>query len=384
MLHGTAADALRPYTPKKMRSIALEKTGLWKVLDFGERWNLRDIFRHKTRSCMTLFGVAGCMILILAALGMQDTMNEFMDSFYEKAIRYELRINLDSETVTNDEARRIAEKYAADTCAASSVQVNGESYALEVYSIKNDTLRFIGEKDGFTALPDEGALICERIAKDHWLEVGDSFSFSPFGTSESYNVKVAGLVRSLSESIALSEEAAEKLGLEYRINTLYSKQTEIEPSESILNTQTKKSIIDSFDTFMKIMTVMIWLLIIAAAVLGVVVLYDLGVMSYTERFREMATLKVIGFKDKKIGKLLIGQNMLLTVAGIIIGIPAALGVLKFLIVKLAKEYELRISVSTFSFIISIALVFGVSLAVGLRIARKNKKIDMVEALKAQE
>jgi len=384
MLSGTAADALRPYTPKKMRSIALEKTGLWKVLRFGERWNLRDIFRHKTRSAMTLFGVAGCTILILAALGMQDTMNEFMTSFYDKAMRYELRINLDSENVANDEAREIAEKYAADTCAVSSVQVNGESYALEVYSIENDTLRFIGESNEFTELPDDGALICERIAKDHGLKVGDSFIFSPFGASESYSVKVSGIVRSLSESIALSEEAADKLGLEYRINTLYSKQTEIEPSESILNTQTKKSIIDSFDTFMKIMHVMIWLLIIAAAVLGVVVLYDLGVMSYTERFREMATLKVIGFKDRKIGKLLIGQNMLLTVAGIIIGIPAAMGVLKFLIVKLAKEYELRISVSTLSFVISIALVFGVSLIVGLMIARKNKRIDMVEALKAQE
>lgn len=384
MLHGTAADALRPYTPKKMRSIALEKTGLWKVLRFGERWNLRDIFRHKTRSTMTLFGVAGCTILILAALGMQDTMNEFMNSFYEKAIRYELRINLDSENVTNDEAREIAEKYAADTCAVSSVQVNGESYALEIYSIENDTLRFIGENNEFTVLPGEGALICERIAKDHGLKVGDSFNFSPFGASKSYTVRVSGIVRSLSESIVLSEKSAASLGIEYRINTLFSKQTEIAPSESILNTQTKKSIIDSFDTFMKIMHVMIWLLIIAAAVLGVVVLYDLGVMSYVERFREMATLKVIGFKDKKIGGLLIWQNMLLTVVGIILGIPAALGVLKFLVVNLAKEYELRIRVSTLSFIISIALVLGVSLIVALMIARKNKKIDMVEALKAQE
>lgn len=384
MLAGTAADALRPYTPKKMRSIALEKTGLWKVLNFGERWNLRDIFRHKTRSAMTLFGVAGCTILILAALGMQDTMNEFMDSFYDKAMRYEMRINLDPETVTNERAREIAENYSADTCFVSSVQLNGEAYALEVYCIENDTIRFLGENNEFTALPDDGALICERIAKKQGFEVGDSFTFSPFGTSESYTARVSGIMRSLNESIVLSEKSAESLGMEYRINTLYSKQTEIAPSESILNTQTKKSIIDSFDTFMKIMTVMIWLLIVAAAVLGVVVLYDLGVMSYTERYREMATLKVIGFKDGRIGNLLIGQNMLLTVAGIIIGIPAALGVLKFLIVNLAKEYELRISVSTLSFIISTALVFGVSLAVGLMIARKNRKIDMVEALKAQE
>ncbi len=384
MLYGTAADALRPYTPKKMRSIALEKTGLWKVLNFGERWNLRDIFRHKTRSAMTLFGVAGCTVLILAALGMQDTMNEFVDSFYDKAIRYELRINLDSEKVDNGEARKIAEGCSADTCAQMSVQLNGESFALEVYSIKNDTLRFIGEDNEFAALPAEGAFICERIAKKQGLKTGDSFTFSPFGSSESYTCKVSGIVRSLTESIVLSEESAEKLKLEYKINTLYSKQTEIEPSESILNTQTKKSIIDSFDTFMKIMHVMIWLLIIAAAVLGVVVLYDLGVMSYTERFREMATLKVIGFKDRKIGRLLIGQNMLLTAVGIILGIPAALGVLKFLIVNLAKEYELRINVSALSFIISIALVLGVSLIVALMIARKNKKIDMVEALKAQE
>lgn len=118
--------------------------------------------------------------------------------------------------------------------------------------------------------------------------------------------------------------------------------------------------------------------------LGIVVLYNLGVMSYVERSRELATLKVLGFRDKHIGKLLISQNIWLTVIGVLIGIPAGLGVLKVLVAALVSEYELSLSLSLATFVISIALTFGVSLFVGLMVTRKNKKIDMVEALKGAE
>ena len=125
-------------------------------------------------------------------------------------------------------------------------------------------------------------------------------------------------------------------------------------------------------------------LIVAAIVLGVVVLYNLGVMSYTERYREMATLKVVGFKDKKIAKLLIGQNMWVTVAGIVLGLPLAAGTLTYLVKELASEYEMRVVMGPVTFIVSILTTFGVSLLVSLMVARKNKKIDMVEALKGAE
>lgn len=118
--------------------------------------------------------------------------------------------------------------------------------------------------------------------------------------------------------------------------------------------------------------------------LGVVVLYNLGVMSYTERYREMATLKVVGFKDKKIGKLLIGQNMFLSIAGVILGVPAGIGTLDYMLTALAGEYEMNLHISAKSIIISIALTFSMSLLVSLMVARKNKKIDMVEALKGAE
>ena len=121
-----------------------------------------------------------------------------------------------------------------------------------------------------------------------------------------------------------------------------------------------------------------------AILLGAVVLYNFGIMSYTERYREMATLKVVGFKDKKIGRLLIDQNMWLSPTGVVIGIPLGILTLDYLLKALAGEYEMSLTVSAVAYIISVMLTFGMSLPVRLMVARKNKKIDMVEALKGAE
>ena len=121
-----------------------------------------------------------------------------------------------------------------------------------------------------------------------------------------------------------------------------------------------------------------------AILLGAVVLYNFGIMSYTERYREMATLKVVGFKDKKIGRLLIDQNMWLSLTGVVIGIPLGILTLDYLLKALAGEYEMSLTVSAVAYIISVMLTFGMSLPVSLLVARKNKKIDMVEALKGAE
>ena len=125
-------------------------------------------------------------------------------------------------------------------------------------------------------------------------------------------------------------------------------------------------------------------LVLAAVVLGLVVLYNLGTMSYTERYRELATLKVVGFRDKQIGKLLISQNIWLTVIGILIGLPAGVGVLAYLLTALGSEYEMKMTVGALTYCVSILLTFGVSFLVNFFIARKNRKIDMVEALKGRE
>lgn len=141
---------------------------------------------------------------------------------------------------------------------------------------------------------------------------------------------------------------------------------------------------DTYDSFMEIMNLMVWLFVVAAIVLGIVVLYNLGVMSYLERHRELATLKVLGFRDKHIGKLLISQNIWLTVLGVLIGLPGGVAVLYVLITSLVSEYELCLTLGALTYSVSILVTFGVSLMVGLMVAKKNKKIDMVEALKGAE
>ena len=152
----------------------------------------------------------------------------------------------------------------------------------------------------------------------------------------------------------------------------------------ITGKQNKQTIMDSYNTFMDLMNITIVLLVLAAIVLGIVVLYNLGIMSYMECRRELATLKILGFRNHHIGKLLICQNIWMTVIGVLLGIPAGIGVLHILIVSLASEYELNLSVRFSTYIFSIALTFFVSLFVSLMVAQKNKKIDMVVALKASE
>ena len=140
----------------------------------------------------------------------------------------------------------------------------------------------------------------------------------------------------------------------------------------------------SFDSFMEVMYLMIGALIAFSIILGIVVLYNLGTMSYFERYRELSTLKVVGFRDKRIGKLLISQNMWLTVLGCIIGFPTGIVLTKILMKALASEYEMKLIFGWMTFIIPIILVFGISLLVSLMISKKNKKINMVEALKVPE
>ena len=384
MLQGTAADALRPYSPKRMKHLRFEETKRFKKLGFGTKWNLRDCVRHKARSLMTLFGVIGCMVLLVGGLGMKDTMDAFLDIFYEQSINYKTRVNLDADNMTLEEGKALAASLDGDWAASRAIQIGDKGYSLEIYSISHDKVRFADEDMHIIPLTNDGAYICSRIAREYHLKAGDELSFSPYDSSEHYTVPVAGVLDSMTEGIFMTDAFADSIGIAYTADSVFTDAVEIPEDKHILNKQSKQSIMDSFDVFMDLMNKMIWLLVIAAVILGIVVLYNLGVMSYTERYREMATLKVVGFKDSKIGRLLISQNLWLTVLGILIGVPAGIGVLQYLLTALASEYELKLVLGLPTWLVSILLTFGVSLIVGLMVARKNRHIDMVAALKTAE
>ena len=384
MLRGTAADALRPYTPKAMKKSVLERIPLFAHLPFGSRWNLRDLVRHKSRSAMTLIGMIGCMVLLVGALGMQDTMNGFLDTLDHKISNYATKVNL-SDSVKMADALALAEQLEGDWEADEGINYRGDTVTLQVCGVSHDKFRFVDKNNELIRLADDGAYLCLRLRDT--AAVGDVISFSPYGSEETYQVKVAGYVRSsMVESIVLTAACAESVGVPYTVNAIYTDAdaAEIPASSLVSSVQDQKTLMESYDSFMDIMQAMVLLLIVAAVVLGIVVLYTLGVMSYVERSRELATLKVLGFRDKKIGRLLISQNIWLTVLGVLIGLPAGIAVVAVLLKALAGEYELFMVIGPMTVVFSVALTFGVSLAVGWMVARKNRHIDMVEALKIAE
>ncbi len=387
MLRGSAAEALRPLVPKKVKKVLLEKTPLWNKLSFGTKWNLRDMLRHKSRMLMSLIGVIGCMIILVGATGIKDTASEFMRSYYDGAINYRCSVYLDTSDSVSDSARnKVIQEYGEDYSATVPVEIGEKAVGLTIWSLPNDRMRFLSEKGGYVKLPQSGAFVCTRLADEFDLKKGDVVKICPFGKSDVYEVTVAGVARSLSESVMISTEYADELGIEFTPDTVYSDMAagEIALTSAIKNVRTKDELVETFDKFMEVMNKMILLFIVAGVILGVIVLYNLGSMGYTERYLEMATLKVVGFNNKKIAGLLIGQTMLITVVGVILGFPLGVLVLKWLTVALASEYEMAITLGPLTYLVSILVTAGVSFVVSLLVAGKNKKIDMVAALKAPE
>ena len=383
-LKGTAADALRPYTPKKMNRSLLERLPLMDRLGFATKWNLRDLMRHKSRFAMTLIGIVGCMILLVGGLGMRDTMAGFLDLLDNGVSHYATKVNLVEDVDPQAAAPLIAE-LDGDWESYAGISLDGDTATLDVLHNDRGLVSVIDEDNRPIELSDEGVYLCLRLADK--AKIGEEIVFSPYGEEETYRVRVVGYNRSImTESVTMTDALADRLGIPCRVSAIYTEKgvDEIPSSPLISGKQDKQQLMDSFGSFVQIMDSMVFILVIAAVILGIVVLYNLGIMSYVERSRELATLKVLGFRSRKIGRLLISQNLWLTVIGVILGLPAGVGTLQWLLTALASEYELKLMLGPLTYGVSILLTFGVSLLVGWAVARKNRKIDMVEALKIDE
>lgn len=353
-------------------------------MSFAVKWNVRDLSRHKSRFVMTLIGIVGCMILLVGGLGMRDTMAGFLDLLDNGVSHYATKVNL-VENTGYGQAKQLIDELDADWESYSGISIDGYTATLDI--VQNGKGRFdvIDKNNRKISLSDEGVYLCLRLANR--AKIGEYIEFSPYGGEKTYRVKVVGYNRSImTESVTMTAGLADELGLDYGVSALYTEKTSdrIPSSELISGKQDKRQLMDSFGSFVKIMDGMVIILVIAAVILGVVVLYNLGVMSYVERSRELATLKVLGFRSKKIGRLLISQNVWLTVIDVVIGLPAGVGTLYWMISALASEYEMKLMLGPLTYAVSILLTFGVSLFVGWAVARKNRKIDMVEALKSAE
>lgn len=379
-LKKNACDILKVKTIKSVKPLLLEKTKLWQRFKFDTKWNIRDIMRHKIRSLVSLFGVIGCTILIIASLGMKDTMDDFMDVFYNESIKYENKIYI-SDGVNEEIIDKLITKYKADYAYQNSVKVSGKTYIIEIYNINNNLISFVNYDYSLTDLTNDGVYINLSIAEELDLKVGDIIKASPFNSNKEYKFRISKIIRNLNNSIVMSKEYAEKVDYDFNANILFTKDKIIEKSDYIINTQSKQNIIKSFKTFSDLLNIMVILLIVVALILGGIVLYNLGIMSYMERYKEMATLKVLGFNNKTISKILIKQNLWITFVGLIIGLPLGSVILNYVIISMASEYEMLPSINLSTYVVTSILTICLSYLISLLISKKNKKIDMIASLK---
>lgn len=370
-LKGTACETLKPKREKAVKASYIEKTKFFSKASFQTKWNIRDMLRHKARTIMSIIGVLFSTVLIFACMGMRDTVIDFKNTLYNENYNFENKLTLNSQ-ISNTKALDLASKYEADYEANVAIKFNNKTVVLSIINNSRNLLGIVDEKENRLELKDGGVYVCRRI-KDDGYKINKEIDFNLYGSKEIISSKVIGVCLSMTEGIYMTENTANELGISYKIQTLYTNLNAMVDS-NVSSITTKTELLSAFNTMMEMMDSMIWILILASAILAVVVLYNLASLGYIEKIREMSTLKVIGFTNKKIAKILVVGTIWITVMGLIIGLPLGAYLLDILLRALAGEYEMNMAFGYLSYIVGIVVPFLVSLVTIYLISKKNEKI----------
>ena len=249
--------------------------------------------------------------------------------------------------------------------------------------------RIMDEKLSYMELPRSGVLVTTKTAENLNLRIGDEISWRIPGDRETYTAKVAGLIRQATDQgILLSRAAFEEVRGEFRpsiVYTMMSVPKELQSRPEIIAVNDRQSLKDILIASHSTGYAITGILIVMAVMMGVVVLYNLGVLSYAEKIREIATMKVLGFQSMKIRMILMQQNLTITGIGAVLGIPAGWVALKILVDGFTLEDgDMVIRLSAIPYLGAVVGAILVSVLVNLYVTSKVNKIDMVEALKGVE
>ncbi len=391
ILKESAVEALRLEVPKvKSTKFDLTTKGIFKKASISTRWNLRDVGRNKGRSLMAIVGITGCTMLMLCAFGMMDTMKSYLSWEFDKISNFEYKLSL-SNNYTDDQFTNITEKYGNETSESYGIEIkNGNKKETNTLTVNDapNKLKYTNHNKEYMNLKDDGIYITEKLSEKYGLKVGDEITWHIFGDDNWYTCKIAGLNRDpQNQQLNMTRKYYESLGLTYKADTVYT-------DENLINTKT----IDGVDTIQSIATLkqgmesmlettetMVVLLIVVSAILGFVIIYNLGILSFTEKQYQFATLKVLGFKDKQIKNIFVKQNLWLTVAGIVIGLPLGFWMLDYIFKSaLGENYDFNAYIKPVSYLYAVVGSLVVSIIVNKVLSRKVKRIDMVTSLKGNE
>ena len=403
----TPAALMRPKAPKAGKRIFLERIGpLWRRMSFSMKVSARNLLRYKKRFFMTVIGVAGCTALLIAGLGLRSSLFRIIDVQYGDIYRYDVQASLEEGSAA-DVCARLGLQSAVQVDSVAQVSTRSVSFSSDAGSldgylmVTDDPAALAEEIDLRTMkgqeplkLPETGVIIGEKLAELLEVQVGDDITLD-CGTP--VKVQVAGITEHYIYHYAYMDAGYYEtlLGTAYEPNELLISIGDgdrapalceyllgLEGVQSASNIRTSAQ---SFRETMEVVDAAVTIIVLSAAALALVVLYNLTNINITERIRELATIKVLGFFDREVAMYIYRENIVLTVLGIALGQLMGKYLCRYLIRTIEMDIVMfgRDAVGK-NYIVSVLLSVLFALAVNLMMYFRMKKIDMVGSLKSVE
>lgn len=408
----TPASLMRPPAPKEGKRILIERIGfIWKHLSFSWKSSMRNLFRYKKRLFMTIFGIAGSMGLMLVGFGLYDSIMDIAILQYDQIQHYDAMVINDEDATDSQEKDLLKfldgnseiDHYTRVQLTKMTAPKEKGSVSIYVYvpenteNFKEDvTLRDRKSHEQYE-LTDDGAVICEKTASLIGVKTGDEITLEK--DNRKYKVKITAVTENyMGHYVYMTPPCYEKTfgeKPEYS-STVYTMKEDAESDLETLGNAILKypaalsisytsSTAGQVERMLGSLGAVIWVLIISAGMLAFVVLYNLNNINITERQRELATLKVLGFYDGEVSQYVFRENILLSFIGILAGAVFGIFLHRYVITTVEVDAVMfGRNIKPISFVYSGIITFGFSMFVNMVMHFKLKKINMVESLKSVE
>ncbi len=397
-LSQTPAALLRPKAPGKGKRVFLENVKvLWARIPFSEKMILRNLLRNPVRLLMGLIAAIGCTAMMLAGFGMRDSVSNVLVNHYTQNMRYDARITLEHD-VPGEYGKSVALRAGASDheeqmTTGVDTLIHGEWRSRLVHVLPDDcAMVWLTDERGLpVALPMEGAMLTEKASEDYGIGLGDTLWMRNPG-ERAVGVPIVGIAQlRLDQGVYFSRTAWDRMDLQPFAPTdvlLRGQALDLEAVKAMDGVNKARTIQEERTkngSMLKIMDVIVLLLVLFSGALALVVFYNLGQLNFSERIRELATLKVLGFTPGEIKKLVLRENILITLMGLPFGLLAGPQLLYVLLTYgLPNTVQFVPYLTMPSWLCTAAFTLLFALMVNWMLGSKFKEVNMVEALKSVE
>lgn len=382
-----ASSILRTKTPKLPR----QAVGRWKTLErcsFVTKWNLRDVTRNKLRSLMGMSGAIGTSLLIVCAIGMLDSLNYYIAWQFDDLSNYRSRISM-RQDVSDQQLSLINQRFKQHSSMTIPIEWQTDEQIITNTMLVDDSkgsLRHNDEQRQRLDLANDGLYLTHKLASRYQLQAGQTIRWRPIGEASWHTSRIAGLNRKpQDQNLTATRAYYERYG-RYRPTHFYS--NEAISRESVPGVQDIQDLHNTRQDFHKMLEMfhsLIYLIIVAAGILGVVVIYNIGSLAIIEKNYQFATLQVLGFRNQQISRIFKQQNYWLGIIGALLGLPLGYLTTNFIFQQaLGQNYDFFAQIQPVTYLIGMAGTVVMLVIVNQILARKIRQIKMTESLKSAD